>query len=292
MSVWRAIAGTLAISAVIAVPAAPAQAAERPGVIELGPGYRPEGIAAASGTSVFVGSIPTGAVSVVDVRTGSIEPLVPPRPGERAAIGLEEAGGVLFVAGGPTGKAFLYDARTGADIVTLVLNPATPTFINDVVVTRDAAWFTDSQTLVLSRVDRRTLEVSQLPLSGIPLDPGFNLNGIEASPDGRTLYAVQSSSGVLWAIDASTGVATPLTEGLVAADGVLRQANVLYVVQNQLNQIAVVDLNTGAVVDTITSPSFQVPTTVARVGSKLYLPNAKFGAPNPDAIGYEVVAVA
>jgi sugar lactone lactonase YvrE len=290
---WRATAGAaLALLVVLAVPPAPAAAApDWPETIDLGSGYRPEGIAAASGTSVFVGSIPTGAVSVVDVRTGAVDSLVPARPGERMAIGLEEAGGVLFVAGGSTGKAFLYDARTGADIATLVLNASTPTFVNDVVVTHDAAWFTDSRTLVLSRVDRRTLEVTQLPVTGVVLEAGNNLNGIEASPNGRTLYSVQSSTGDLWEIDATTGAATHITGGLENGDGLLRQGNLVYVVQNRLNQIAIVDLRTNEIVDTITSPLFQVPTTVARVGSRLYLPNAKFGSAEPDTISYEVVAI-
>ena len=263
-----------------------------PDVIQLGTGYRPEGIASAGGTRVYVGSIPTGAVSLVDVRTGEVDPLVPARPGgTRAAIGLEESAGLLFVAGGGTGNAFVYDADTGADVATIDLAPTTDTFINDVVVTHGAAWFTDSRSLTLSRVDVRTLEVTQLPLTGLTLTAGNNLNGIEASPDGRTLYAIQTSTATLFAIDAATGVATAVTTGLANGDGLLRVANTMYVVQNRLNQIAVVSLKTGEIVDTISSPDFAVPTTVARIGDRLYLPNAKFGAQNPNDIPYEVVGV-
>ena len=63
----------------------------------------------------------------------------------------------------------------------------------------------------------------------------------------------------------------------------------LYVVQNLLNQVAVIKLDpdgtSGVLVDTLTGPAsgentgFDVPTTVARFGNSLYLPNARFTTP-------------
>ena len=54
-------------------------------------------------------------------------------------------------------------------------------------------------------------------------------------------------------------------------------------VQNRLNQVAVVKLNrrgtAGQLVDTLTSPEFDVPTTVAAYKGSLYLPNARFSTP-------------
>ena len=52
------------------------------------------------------------------------------------------------------------------------------------------------------------------------------------------------------------------------------------------------DLSTGTVEATITSPNFEVPTTVARFGDRLAAVNAKFdtGFP-PTADTYEVVVV-
>ena len=76
-------------------------------------------------------------------------PLVPARAGQ-SAIGVEEAGGLLFVAGGNTGKAFVYDATTGDDVAVLTLTTGA-TFVNDVVVTRQAAFFTDSVNPVIYR---------------------------------------------------------------------------------------------------------------------------------------------
>ena len=53
------------------------------------------------------------------------------------------ADGLLFVAGGFTGQAYVYDTATGATRATYQLAPA-GILVNDVVVTRDGAWFTNS----------------------------------------------------------------------------------------------------------------------------------------------------
>jgi hypothetical protein len=101
----------------------------------------------------------------------------------------------------------------------------------------------------------------------------------------------------LYNVDPATGVATriDLHGGAVPnGDGILLEGKTLYVVQNQLNKIAVIELNSdftaGTIVDTITSPAFRVPTTIARFGDALYAVNARFGTP-PAGAEYEVVRV-
>jgi hypothetical protein len=74
---------------------------------------------------------------------------------------------------------------------------------------------------------------------------------------------------------------------LPSGDGLVLAGNTLYVVQNSLNQIAVIELNgsltAGILVDTITDGAFDVPTTAALFGSKLYAVNARFSTPpTPD----------
>jgi hypothetical protein len=69
----------------------------------------------------------------------------------------------------------------------------------------------------------------------------------------------------------------------------------LYVVQNQLNQIAVIELNAdftaGTIVNTLTSSLFDIRTTIARFRNALYAVNARFGTePTPDT-DYAVVRV-
>ena len=101
----------LALATVAALPAA-AGAATFPDTIRLPDGWQPEGIASGRGTSLYVGSIPTGAVWKGDARTGQGDVLVAGQPG-RSAIGVKvDPRNRLFVAGGATGKAFVYDAGT------------------------------------------------------------------------------------------------------------------------------------------------------------------------------------
>lgn len=280
-------------------------AAPFPDVIPLPNGFQPEGIASGNGTTFYVGSIPTGAIYRGDFRTGEGEILVESQPG-RSAIGLkfDPRSGLLFVAGGSTGKAFVYDARTG-DLVAELQLSTEPSFINDVVVTRDAAYFTNSFQPVLYRVplDRNgwpTSEVETLPLGGdyqfIP--GGFNANGIAATPNGKTLIIVNSTDGALYRVDPETGVATRIdlgTGSVPNGDGILLQGKTLYVVQNSLNQIAVIDLapdlSSGTIETLITSPNFRVPTTIARFGSSLYAVNARFDTPPTPDTEYDVVRV-
>ena len=277
--------------------AAPAHAAPFPDRIQLPPGFRPEGIASGRGTTFYVGSIPTGAVYAGDLRTGEGEVLVPGAPG-RAAIGVEEAGGILWVAGGPTGKAFLYDASTGGDVAQLTLTTAT-TFINDVVVTQDAAFFTDSVNPFVYRVDRATLAVTAIPLTGdLVYTTGFNVNGIDATPDGDTLVLVQSNTGKLFTADAETGVTQEIDlggESVPAGDGILLAGKTLYVVQNRLNLVAKVelspDLSSGEVVSRTGDAGFQVPTTIARFGNRLYAVNARFDTTPTPTTDYAVIGL-
>ncbi len=71
----------------------------------------------------------------------------------------------------------------------------------------------------------------------------------------------------------------------------------MYVVRNRLNQVAVIDLDprtftSGEVVGTITSPNFDVPTTMAAFGNRFYLVNARFGVANAGTTAtYSMVAV-
>jgi streptogramin lyase len=276
------IAATFALAAV-------AVAGRGPDRFDLPSGFRPEGISAGPVHSLFVGSIPTGQVLRIDAKTGALREAVPARP-DHAAIGLkyDEHKERLFVAGGPTGKAFVYDAETGAELAAPQLTPAgQPTFINDVVLTRRAAYFTDSQQPVIYAVDRRGSSVRPIALAGFPMVTGNNLNGIEAARGGRVLLAVQTMTGTLWRIDPRSGDYAAVDLGgetLENGDGLLLLGErTLLVVQNRLNQIAVVrldkDFDSGRVAGTITDPDFDVPTTVAYQRGSLYLPNARFGTP-------------
>jgi sugar lactone lactonase YvrE len=292
------LALALALLALLAAPALSQQ--QSADTFALPNGWQPEGIAKGKGKTLYVGSIPTGRVLALNAKTGTTTEVVAQREG-RAAIGLKHHRGRLFVAGGATGHAFVYDARTGEDVRDVALAEA-PTFVNDVVVTRRAAWFTDSRRpqlyrLALGKRGAPRATARTVPITGdlkYDENPDNNeVNGIAATPNGRQLLVVQSNTGLLFRVAAATGEATaiPLTGGdqglLPSADGILLQGRTLYVVQNRLNKIAVVRLtrrlSAGVIQREITHPAFDVPTTIARRGSFLYAPNARFGTPpSPD----------
>lgn len=289
------VAGLLATAAV-------ALAAKWPVEYELPAGSRPEGISAGKGYELFVGSIADGGVYRFDAKTGARTIAVPGGQG-RVAIGIEYERTTerLFVAGGPTGKAFVYDARSGRLLAEFQLTaPDAPggTFVNDVVVTRRGAYFTDSRQPTIHFVDRQLTAATPIALEDFAFVPGqLNLNGIEASPDGRWLLAVQSATGALWRIDPATGRAARVDLGgytLTNGDGLLfLSAKKLLVVQNQLDKAVVLTLSkryaSGRVTRTFTSERFDVPTTVARIGSSLFFVNARFQrVPDPSTAGYWV----
>ena len=300
----------LVLAAVAIAVAGGSQAAAQqssPDLIRLPDGFQPEGIAIA-GNTFYVGSIPTGAIYRGDLRTGQGRVLFPGGLG-RAAIGVDHARvgsnpfdpDVLFVAGGPTGKAFAYSARTGNPLATYELTDAT-TFVNDVVVRDEGAWFTDSINQVLYFVrfglPRRVGTVETVPLTGdLQYEPGFNVNGIDATPDGQTLVLVQSNTGELFT-STTAGVTREIDLGGATVrngDGILLDGRTLYVVQNRDNRIAVValsdDLRSGRITRFITDPDFDVPTTIDDRGESLYAVNARFGTPSPATARYDVVRV-
>lgn len=297
-----ALSLTALVVAALAATASPAKnrshghdRAPVPDRIDLPDGWQPEGIAA-KGKKLYVGSIPTGAVWLADARTGAGHVLVPARSG-RAAIGLKVQRGTLFVAGGPTGKAFLYDAKTGADIAQLQLAPDANTFVNDVAVTKRAAYFTDSRRAALYVVATDGSAAHELALPDIPLATGNNLNGIVAAGKGR-LLAVQGNTGRLWRIDAASGAAAPVDLGDFSAtngDGLLFAGRMLLIVQNRLNRIAIVRLNrsmtAGRLTGTVSNPAFDVPTTLAVGRNGLYAVNARFGTTDPQPAKYWVTRV-
>ena len=223
-------------------------------------------------------------------------------PSTRGATGIEYDRGRLWVAGAGFGNARIYDAKTGT--LETEIQFATPpgTFINDVVVTKGAAYFTDSQRPVLYRVaisgNGAPGAVTTIPLTGeyMHVAGQFNLNGIVATKNGKALIAVQSISKKLLLIDPSTGAAKTIDIGtydLVNGDGLLLKGKTLYVVQNVANKVAVFrlsrDLTKATFVKAITDPDFDVPTTIDRSGKRLYVVNARFGTATPTDQHYDVV---
>jgi sugar lactone lactonase YvrE len=208
------------------------------------------------------------------------------------AVGMsfDERSGYLFVAGGAFGQAYVFDTQTGDLVQQYQLTGSQTTFVNDAVVTRDAVYFTDSFQQHYYRLPLGSggdlpgqAEVETIPLSGdyVFVPGAFNANGIEATPDGKHLIIV--SQGSLYRLEPETGLASLIDLGggsVPSGDGLVLNGQTLYVVQNILNQVAVVELDStlssGEITGYLTSPYFRVPTTAARFGSDLYLVNARF----------------
>lgn len=297
----RRVLGVAALALLAAlVPVQAAQAGEDhlPDQIDLPHGWQPEGITT-DGRSLYVGSLADGAIWRAQPRTGDGEVLAPGRTG-RVAVGVEydRRRDVLWVAGGPTGQIRAHDADTGKVLRTYRFPLGTGRFLNDLVVTRRGVFATDSMNQELAVVlfkthgDGHSLpprsRATTLPLTGdLVYAEGFNLNGIVRS-QGR-LLAVQSNTGLLYRINQRTGVTREVDLGgasLTNGDGLEIDDEILYVVRNQDNLVAVVelddDLDSGELVDEITSTGFDVPTTAALARDSLWVVNARFGTtPTP-----------
>jgi sugar lactone lactonase YvrE len=207
----------------------------------------------------------------------------------------------LFVAGAFTGHAYVHDAGTGQTLATFQLAPFGTAFINDVIVTKDAAYFTDSfnpRLFVLPIARSGALGTPyELQLSGdyVQIPDAFNLNGIEATPNGRKLIINQTETHKLFRVDPDTGVAREIQiDGDPRfGDGLLLRGRTLYNATGLDNEVRVIalepDLQSGALIDVITDPLFDVPTTIGGFGRRLYVVNARFNTdPGPD-VRYDVI---
>ena len=293
-------AGAVAAPPTSSVPASVSSHRQQDISIPLPGASSAEGIAKGRGSTFYAGDLGRGDIFRGDLRKGTAELFID-APDGRAAVGLKAdvRNDLLFVSGGGTGRAYVYDTDTGAEVADLLLAPGGG-FINDVTLTRDGAYFTNSQAAELYFVpvghDGELGEPETLALSGpaAAVTPGFNLNGITSVDRGRTLIVAHSANQALYTVDPETGVSADIVTGaLPNVDGILAKGDTVYAVQNRINQVSRIDLSKdltrGEVEDVITSPLFEVPTTVALFGRTLALVNAKFGVVDPG--GYEVVTV-
>jgi len=260
-------------------------------------------IATGAGPTFYAGDAFLGDIYRGNLRTGDVDLFID-APSGRNALGIrvDLEHGLLFVAGGFTGQGYVYDLATGADVAQYQFGAPPGSIINDVIVTDDAAWFTDSVQPHLYRVpinaDGSVGAFTTLTVTGpaAHLSGAFNMNGIAVAGDG-TLLVAHTGDGTVYTVDPETGASAAIAGVNVPnVDGILFEAGRLWAVQNFSNQITELkvsgDLSSATVVQVITDPAFEVPTTVARWGNRLAAVNAKFdtGFP-PTAATYDVVEV-
>jgi hypothetical protein len=282
-----------------------AAAAPLPRSVPLPANFSPEGIAVGTGSTFYVGSLVDGDIYRGDLRSGEGARFIDAPPGRQAGgLKVDEAHHRLFVAGGLTGHAYVYDTRTGAPLADIPLTAAPATLINDVVVTKGGAYFTDSFQAFLYKVpispDGALGAPETIALTGpaSALIGPFNLNGIDATPSGDLLVVGHSALGAVLTVDPDTGASQEiaLTGGSLIPgtnDGILLDGRTLWVVENFANRLLEIrlapDLASGQITSVVTNADvggrFRVPTTVAEHGHVLAIVNGRFDMGLPPPLG-------
>jgi hypothetical protein len=308
-SLTSVLSVALAVPLTVGLLATPASAEKALVDIPLPNGFSPEGIAIHEGVA-YTGSLVDGAILQVDLPGGDVEEFAPSPGSDKRALGMYvDRFDRLWVAGG--GEAFfpgvapsfrVYDIETG-DLVADVEVPGQ--FLNDVFVTKDAAWFTDSFAPQLFKVpiakDGEIGSPERVELGGdwVP-SAEVDANGIVAAPGGKLIVgqtvAADGTGGALYVIDddaegvaeaqritISGGTLEAGTDGLVLIGRKLYVVNPEGVVKVRLNE----SLTTGTVITTL-DVGAEWATTAKKFRSSLYVVDGNFGENfsnigNPDA---------
>lgn len=306
LSLTAALALVPAAASAAAAAPATATAHAFPGTIPLAAGSQPEGIARAGGTRFFAGSRLDGAVYIGDVRTGTRTQLVRGTAGTAArGLQLDRRTGLLWVAGDvrkadgtTTSTVTAYDSRTGAQVQRFVVPGQR--FLNDVQVTRNGVYVTDSLNAQLVVVRDGALRLRALTGDWVqPAAGGFGANGIRELRGGD-LVITNSATGGLFRVDPATGVADRIElrgPALSSGDGLELRGSTLYVVYGfGTEEIAVVHLEHGGRTGTVTGrlgdADLDRPTTAVLIAGALYAVNGRFSTPPTATTPYDVVRVA
>ena len=144
---------SVALSLTLVAPAEAKKRSSYPDEIALPNGFLPEGITIGKRPIAYLGSLADGDIYAADLRTGKGKVIVQGPGTPSVGLKIDRKRRTLYVAGGPTGTARVIDLRTAnATSNTLTHRPS---FINDVVLTKRAAWFTNSLQPELYRLSRR-----------------------------------------------------------------------------------------------------------------------------------------
>jgi sugar lactone lactonase YvrE len=311
-----AVAASLAVVSI--VPPASALAGDRRPttyVVSQQEGVLPESISVSRDGTMYVTSFGTGAVYRGTTRNPTMEPFLPAgSDGRTRASGVEvDKKGRVFIAGYSTHTLFVYSPD--GSLVAKRVAPNPNAALNDLVVTDDAVYVTDSLTGTLWRASVTGSQIGQLtewiPPSGFPAAPGF-LNGIVVTPDNRIALIGTATEGSgepgdahLYRVNLRDRKVSEVavTGGFLATpDGLLLEGNRLYATVNfpdgHGSFTYAVDLailnpamtSMRMVRRSGTAPRTQAPTAVARDGDRLLWVNSQFGG-NPPAPPFTVTQV-
>lgn len=294
-----------------------------PEAIAIPAGFEAEGIELGKGHEFFLGafsfssvfgplfmvdppheqSLLAGAIYKGNLRTGEGAILAPPTGKPVSGLSYDPRTDYLYAATGFTDLSngssdsqgvIVYDASSGEVITEIEFGGGI--VINDVLVTRTGVYCTDSfnpdlYKIVLEKGGRlpSTPVVEVIPMPGFEMGGRFNANGLVGDFDGRQLVIVNISTGVLYRVDTASGEASPLEiEGAEQlfpnGDGLYLDGRTLYIMQNFLDKIAVVqlseDLSGGEFIRNIPGEGeinpLNVATSIIGFGNSLYAINTHF----------------
>jgi len=305
-----AAASVVTASSTLSNPASaqPRRATPAPETVPLPDGIRPEGITSGPGTRFYVGSLADGRIVAGDLLKATSSTLLAGATG-RALRGLfwDARTNLVWAAGnvGAVAHVWAVDGTSGAVVQDTVVPGGV--FLNDLVVTDDTVWVTDSR-IVPDRLTAIALTSGGAPTGAAPTfvalggdwpagdGAGVNANGIRALPDGN-LILNNSRVGGLWQVDPATGTASEIPvsggPGITAGDGLELDGRTLYNVRGSgQNEVSVLELvpvgSTWAARwrGARTDETLDVPSTATLAGGWLWAVNARFGVASPGTATY------
>jgi len=278
-------------------------------VIALPVDFLPSGITSGQGSEFFVGSRggsngggshEGGQIYRGDFLTGEVELFLELEAGQMAAgLQFDPRTNYLFVSGADDVR--IYDTTSGALVERYVVGQEQG-LVSDLVVTAAGVYAADLFRPVFYHIplapDGTLLAGASgetLALSGeYPVTAGFNpfqTTGIAATADGSWLLTVNSTLGMLYRVDPSTGAAQQINGvNPMLGDGLVLDGELLYVVQSpdlvSIMQLAP-DLTTGELIGSLATNdyAFNLPTAAVLVGDALYVVNGLPGSSRTAAPG-------
>ncbi|MFF8405980.1 hypothetical protein ACF06P_30655 [Streptomyces sp. NPDC015684] len=288
--------------------AAPAGARNLPDsyVVSRDPGILPEGIAVEHDGTIYVTSKGTGRLFKGHISDPELRPLAAQGIVDRpSALGVHsDARHRIFSVGG---SVLTVHDRSGRLVArrTAQDGPLGAANLNDLVITEEAVYVTDWANPVIHRADLHAGHLGPLRpwvdiRSAAPHFPAqyWLLNGITADRTGRTLLVASNGTEAVWRVNTDTKAVEEVRLGgqSFGADGMLLRGRHLYAVLNYGAPAGVYiaklskDLRNGTVEYQITGDRFDLPTTLARNGCRLYVVNSQLDDP-PGHPPYTVSAI-
>jgi len=286
----------------------PAGARELPDdyVVSRDPGILPEGITVERDGTMYVSSDGTGRLFRGHVGESQLRPFAARGIDGRAkTLGVHtDARGHVYSVGG---ASLTVHDRSGRLLASrsAEAGPLGAADLNDLVITKDAVYVTDWANPVVHRAELHGGRLGPLRpwldiRSAFPQFPAqyWLLNGIVADRTGRTLLVASNGTEAVWRVDVGTRAVEQvrLGEQSFGADGMVLHGRTLYAVLNYGAPAGVYvaelseDLRSGTVRHRITGERFDLPTTLARYGCRLYVVNSQLDDP-PGRPPYTVSAI-